>query len=1105
MTERAIFLEADAIEDAEARDALLRERCGDDTSMLARLRELLELGDDDDALLTLDPGEFVSLRTARDSVQQGLAEQEQFLLQLGKGQQHLGDYELIEEIGRGAAGVVFKAKQASLNRTVAVKFLLGAMLATPQDRERLRVEAEAAANLDHPHIVPIYEIGEHEGHDFYSMRLITGGTLADRMKEMGTNPKAAVELMVKVADAVRTAHERGILHRDLKPDNILLDEIGNPWVSDFGLAARLDQDSRLTLTGQIMGTPKYMAPEQATGGEMPVTVASDVYGLGAVLYELLAGQPVFESDSVLRILELVRDEVPRPLRQIRSEIDRDLETIVHKCLEKEPAKRYGSVLALQDDLKAWLEGRPIAARPPTRVERLGKWARRRPAYAALVGMSFLFLLALGVGGPILAYQQSLLRKHADEARTDADRQRKLADRHRKLAETRAENNRRLLYISSMNQAGAAKSSEGFAPGIIRLLDRWQLGKEQAETDLRGWEWYYLSSFLNQREQLIPGEVGIVELQLDPSGKRFAVTRRHVKEIEIRDAAKGELQHLLHGHQLAPWGVSWSPDGRRLASASLERDLVLWDTTTGTLLKRVKTQDDAEGRSVAWSPDGKTLASAGLDRWVRFWDAETLEEHADRRIQIPIPVGELAWSPDGEYLVARGRRAPRTGYVYLLPANPPGAVPIPIQAHKTFVSSLAWSPGGSLLATGSNDQSIGVWALEDGTLRLVKLLHGLSGVVNSVAWGPEGRRLIAGTPSRELKIWDVQSGELIDDLPGESGIITNVAWSAAIGKIFAGDGDGGITVWDPERDRVDQTLLEEEAPIRALNFSPDGAEIAAGMDGQPVMIVDLKTSATRSIGRPVYFESRRLGRIADGAGLSYRFQPNRLDIFDTVSGKRRLFYHHQAGNIVSHAWTPDGRSLVLCGGWHALRYVKILDAEDLSVKHVLHEKEGPPLSAVSVSPDGKFVLTVGSRLSVYLWETATGRLVFESQDDNSRRNYREIAWSPDSRRFALACSDNTVHLWDPANQELTAKLTGHSSDIYTVAWHPGGDRLASGGKDSTIRIWDTDSGEFTLTLRGHEGPVSSVHWSPDGRSLASSSLDGTVRLWDASRAYRRDEE
>ena len=440
MTERAIFLEADAIEDAEARDAFLRERCGDDAAMLERLRELLELGDDDDGLLALDPGEFVALRTARDSVEQGLAEQEQFLLQLGSGNQQLGDYELIEEIGRGAAGVVYKARQASLNRNVAVKFLLGAMLATPQDRERLRVEAEAAANLDHPHIVPIYEIGEHEGHDFYSMRLITGGTLADRMTEMGADPRAAVDLMVKVADAVRTAHERGILHRDLKPDNILLDEDCEPWVSDFGLAVRLDQNSRLTLTGQIMGTPKYMAPEQAAGGEMPVTVVSDVYGLGAVLYELLAGQPMFESDSVLRVLELVRDEVPRPLRQIRPEIDRDLETIVHKCLEKDPAKRYDSALALQADLKAWLEGRPIAARPPTQIERLGKWVRRRPASAALVGMGLLFLLALGVGGPVVAYQQSVLRRHADEARTDADRQ-------RKLAEDRAETNRRLLYIS----------------------------------------------------------------------------------------------------------------------------------------------------------------------------------------------------------------------------------------------------------------------------------------------------------------------------------------------------------------------------------------------------------------------------------------------------------------------------------------------------------------------------------------------------------------------------------------------------------------------------------------------------------------------------------
>jgi len=1094
--EREIFLAADAIDDPGEREAFLLEGCGDDTAMLSRLRELLELGDDDDALLSLDPDDFTSLETVRGRIERDLVEEDNFLNQLGEGIRHLGDYHLEEEIGRGAMGVVFKARQTSLNRTVALKIVLHAGLASGSDRARLRLEAEAAANLEHAHIVPIYEIGEYHGHDYYSMRLVPGGTLGDRIVEIGNDPRAAVALMVKVADAVQVAHDRGILHRDLKPDNILLDEEDEPMVSDFGLACHIDQSSKLTLTGQIMGTPKYMAPEQAEGGELPVTVASDVYGLGAILYELLAGQPVFKSNSTLKVLQMVRDQPPEPLRLSKPEIDRDLETIVLKCLEKEPARRYASVQALNDDLGAWLEYRPIAARPPTRLERVGKWIRRRPAYAALVGMGLLFLVALGVGGPIVAYHQSVLRNHADEARADANRQ-------RKLAEERAETNRSQLYLSNMNQAGEAKAYAGFYTGLTNLLDRWRPAKNGAERDLRGWEWFYLASFLDQSGHTIPGTVEVSDLQLDPTGKRVAVARRYAKEIEIRDAVSGRLLHRMLGHRWAPWRVSWNSDGTRLASASLEGDVALWDTIEETLLEKVKAHEK-EGRTVAWSPDDRTLASAGLDGKVRFWDAESLEERTDLAVVLPFPVGELAWNPRGEHLVARGHRAPKTPELYLLLTESPGISPIPVQAHDGLVSSFAWSPDGKFLATGG-DQSVALWALEYDSLQLVKRLHGHTGEISSLAWGPQGQRIVSGSSNRELKIWNVPAGEQIDDLPGQPAPVTSIDWGVDTG-ILVGGNDGGITVWDPERVRVDQTLLQVEDPVRTLDFSPDGLEIACGMDGRPVTVIDLKTGATRSIGRPFSPGNQRVVWTPHGAGLSYRFQSARLDTVDTVTGKRRNSFHNEHGaKIVSHAWTPDGRRLALCSAQGQVRTVKILDAEDQSVERVLHEEKGPALNSVSFSPDGKFLLAVGAKLRVHLWEAATGQLVFERRDRNSKAGYSDVAWSPDGQRFALACSDNTIHVWDAEKQEITATLAGHSSAVSTVAWHPGGHRLASGGADHTIRIWDSGSGEITLTLRGHEAPVSGVHWSPDGRSLASSSLDGTLRLWDASRAYLKEKK
>ena len=471
--EKEIFLQADEIENLEEREAFLLKECGADVDLLARVRSLLhsveEHGDED----PFDPAHFAVLDEARKKASQELTEESPFMDGLGSKITYIGDYELIEEIGRGAMGVVFRANQTSLNRPVALKLILDEELASETNRQRFRVEAEAAANLNHPNIVPVYEVGRHEGHDYYSMLLVPGGTLTGRMREIGANPRRAVELTVKVVDAVQSAHERGIIHRDLKPDNILLDEHGEPLVSDFGLACRLEQAVNLTLTGQIMGTPQYMAPEQAEGDSGPVTTAADIHSLGAILYELLAGEPAFKSDSVLKILTLVKEDVPRRLSLLRSTIDRDLETIVAKCLEKDPNHRYRSAGLLRDDLQAWLEHRPIAARRPGRIERVRKWVRRRPVHAALLGTAALLVVALGVGGPLAAYQQSVLRQQADEA-TD-------------LAQERAEANRRLLYYSNMNQAGQATSEPGMFPAMLHLLDKWRPQRtpgDETEADLR---------------------------------------------------------------------------------------------------------------------------------------------------------------------------------------------------------------------------------------------------------------------------------------------------------------------------------------------------------------------------------------------------------------------------------------------------------------------------------------------------------------------------------------------------------------------------------------------------------------------------------------------
>ena len=306
-----------------------------------------------------------------------------------------GEYELREEIARGGMGVVYRATHLPLNRTVALKMILSGQLASEEDVKRFFLEAEAAASLDHPGIVPIYEIGQHGGQHFFSMKYIEGGSLANRMEELRKEPRQALELLMKVAQAVHHAHQRGILHRDLKPANILIDEKGNPLVSDLGLAKHLRGDSDVTNTGAILGTPRYMSPEQASGTR-EVTTAADIYSLGAMLYQILVGRTPHEGATPLEVVMKVLDEKPNRPREIDGKIDRGLELICMKCLERDPDTRYSSAAALAEDLERWLAGQSISVRPPSLGSVFGVWLRnnlRSAAGAVVTGIIAGFALA----------------------------------------------------------------------------------------------------------------------------------------------------------------------------------------------------------------------------------------------------------------------------------------------------------------------------------------------------------------------------------------------------------------------------------------------------------------------------------------------------------------------------------------------------------------------------------------------------------------------------------------------------------------------------------------------------------------------------------------
>jgi WD40 repeat protein/serine/threonine protein kinase/tetratricopeptide (TPR) repeat protein len=1131
-----VFAEALERNDPAARARYLDEACGDDASLRRRVEALLAAHDGAGRFLepesravsetgvpytegppqpSVPETRLLSRLRSEDHSLDVPADQPRAFV---AGQVIAGRYTLLDILGEGGMGTVYRADQtAPVKRQVALK-LIRVGMDSRAVVARFDAERQALAMMDHPNIARVYDGGTTaSGQPFFVMELVSGIPITDYCDCKRLSVGARLELFIAVCQAVQHAHQKGIIHRDLKPSNVLVTEVDDrptPKVIDFGVAKATEiqlTDQSFGESGAIVGTPTYMSPEQADPSSMDIDTRTDVYALGVILYELLAGSPPidakqFQRGAFLEMLRMVReDDPPRPStklstaealpniaanrniepEQLKRVVRGDLDWIVMKALEKDRARRYETANGFAADVLRHLSYEPVLAAPPSQAYRLRKFVRKHRGAmfaASLVVLAFVGGIAGTTWG---LFRANLRRVEAEKARAAEAERVEERDAAVKIADARADELNYRLGISEFLLA-----SEAYEDGdVIVAADR----LDNVPPSQRGWEWSYLKRLTRGGLFTLYGHTDhVTAARFSADGSRI-VTGSNDRTARVWDAHAGTLLLELKGHTGGLTSASFSQDGARIATGSYDRTARVWDARTGTTLLELKGHTDGV-RSVAFSPDGTRIVTGSGDKTAKVWDARSgaalleLGGHSGW-------VYSVSFSPDGSRIVTSGD----VGLAKVWDARA-GTTLLELKGGNIGpVWSATFSPDGSRIVTGGLDRSVRVWDAQAGTVVLE--LKGHMNWVNSAQFSPDGSRIVTGSSDRTARVWDARTGTTLLELKGHTGEVSSASFSPDGEGVVTGSWDRTVKIWDARTELAPLVLKGQKSAVWSASFSPDGTRIVTASRSyeRTARVWDAQSGMTLLELRGHSNDLLSASFSPDGMRIITCGGDRTAKVWDARTGTTLLVLRGHTGELTSALFSPDGLRIVTGGGTRDMPgEAKVWDARSGTPLLELKGHTGPVLSA-AFSPDGSRIVTGSADRTARVWDARTGTSLLELKGHTEA--VQSATFSPDSLRIVTGGIDPMAKIWDARDGSLLLDMRTRNRDVQTATFSPDGLRIVTSGGGPGIQlgqatVWDARTGTPLLELTGHTLRLASAAFSPDGSRIVTAGWDRTTRVWDA---------